>query len=578
MSNNEEYVSKIIQKTGLSKKEIQKRMEEKKAALKGLISDEGALFIIAKELGVEIQNNNKISSEKLEINISDVSLTMKNLTLVGRIKDIYSINNFTRKDGTLGLVGSFLLHDSTGDIRIVLWDENTKIMENDYFQKNELVKLINGYIKIGRYNEKEVHLGSRGRINLGPDDVNYKKYPEVKEKRIAIENINLNMRSITISGEISQIYQTNEFKRNNGQIGKVKSIIIADSTGITRVTFWNQDVEKLDEYNIGDCIIISNLIPRQNKLYPQKIDLHFGNTSQIKKSKESKVKNEKTAQKTLKIEELQKRQGLVNFQGIITQIDNLKKVRSKTNEEFSLLNLIIGDNTDAIRVSIWREKAENLSDTLKMGDGVLLKNVLVKFNSFSSRNEVSFTSTSEIKKIELDIQEVKSIDQSYSTQRKDSSKFSGIYTRISEINSSGIFEVKGFIAKEISNITIYNSCPVCFKKIENCTCDVKDDFVPRMILNLILDDESGTIRGSFIGERAEKVLGIKTSDLIFIRETPEFESYLKKISEKLLGKEIIIKGKCKFNDFSNNYEINVYNFKEVEPIYELKKIVKEIEN
>ncbi|MCK4237783.1 MAG: DUF2240 family protein, partial [Candidatus Lokiarchaeota archaeon] len=59
MSENEEYINKIIQKTGLSKKDIQKRMEEKKLALKGLISDEGALFIVAKELGVEIQNKNK---------------------------------------------------------------------------------------------------------------------------------------------------------------------------------------------------------------------------------------------------------------------------------------------------------------------------------------------------------------------------------------------------------------------------------------------------------------------------------------------------------------------------------------
>lgn len=573
MSENEEYINKIIQKTGLSKKDIQKRMEEKKLALKGLISDEGALFIVAKELGVEIQNKNKITSEKIEINISDISLNMKNLSLIGRIRETYPVNNFTRKDGTLGLVGSFLLHDSTGDIRIVLWDERTKIIENDYFQKNELVKIINAYIKIGRFNEKEVHIGRNGRIILSPDDVDYKKYPEIKEQVISIKDINLNLRLITISGEISQIYPKHEFKRNDGEIGKVRSLIIGDSTGIITVTFWNLDVEKLSDYNVGDFVNISNLYPKQNNRNPEKIDLYFGKTSQIKKEKIKKKK-----QKLLKIELLQKHQGFVNFQGIITQIDNLKKVKLKNNEEISLLNFIVSDDTDAIRVSLWRDTAERFSDILKLGDGVSLKNVLVKFNSFSSRNEVSFSTTSEIDKIDLEIQDVKNISQDYSTQGTDKTKFSGKYTKISEINSSGRFEVKGFIAKEISNITVYNSCPDCFKKVENCTCDIKKDFIPRMILNLILDDESGTIRGSFIGDLAEKILGVKTSDLIFIKETPEFEDYLKKISEKLLGKEIIIKGKCKFNDFSNNYEINVYDFKEVDPILELKHIVKEIES
>lgn len=573
MSENEEYINKIIQKTGLSKKEIQKRMEEKKIALKGLISDEGALFIVAKELGVEIQNKNKITSEKIEINISDISLNLKNLSLIGRIREIYPVNNFTRKDGTLGLVGSFLLHDPTGDIRIVLWDEKTKIIENDYFQKNELVKIINAYIKIGRNNEKEVHIGRNGRIILSPDDVDYKKYPEIKEQVISIKDINLNLRSITIAGEISQIYPKHEFKRNDGEIGKVRSLIIGDSTGIITVTFWNQDEEKLSDYNMGDFVNISNLYPKQNNRNPEKIDLYFGKTSQIRKEKITKMEK-----KFLKIDVLQKSQGFVNFQGIITQIDNLKKVKLKNNEEISLLNFFVSDDTDAIRVSLWKDTADKFSDILKLGDGVSLKNVLVKFNSFSSRNEVSFTTTSEIDKIDLKIQDVKNISQDYSAQRTDKTKFSGKYTKISEINSSGRFEVKGFIAKEISNITVYNSCPDCFKKVENCTCDIKKDFIPRMILNLILDDESGTIRGSFIGDLAEKILGVKTSDLVLIKETPEFEDYLKKISEKLLGKEIIINGKCKFNDFSNNYEINVYDFKEVDPILELKHIVKEIES
>lgn len=45
----------IVEKTGLTRKNIILQVKEKREELKGLISEEGALFIIAKELGVDIK-------------------------------------------------------------------------------------------------------------------------------------------------------------------------------------------------------------------------------------------------------------------------------------------------------------------------------------------------------------------------------------------------------------------------------------------------------------------------------------------------------------------------------------------
>ena len=84
----EAYINKIIEDTGLSKKEIQTLVEEKKEELKGLISDEGALFVIAKELGVDVASENQELLNEVELNISDITINMKNIILVGRIKEI----------------------------------------------------------------------------------------------------------------------------------------------------------------------------------------------------------------------------------------------------------------------------------------------------------------------------------------------------------------------------------------------------------------------------------------------------------------------------------------------------------
>ncbi len=127
------YITKIIQDTGLTRSEIHNKVEEKKSELKGLISDEGALFLIAKEFGVDVSNENTDLIKDIEINISDISLNMKNITLIGRIKEIYSVYEFNKENQEKGYVGSFLLHDTTGEIRIVLWNEHANMFTNENF-------------------------------------------------------------------------------------------------------------------------------------------------------------------------------------------------------------------------------------------------------------------------------------------------------------------------------------------------------------------------------------------------------------------------------------------------------------
>jgi hypothetical protein len=176
--------------------------------------------------------------------------------------------------------------------------------------------------------------------------------------------------------------------------------------------------------------------------------------------------------------------------------------------------------------------------------------------------------------VDLDIKQLKNIE---APKREPRSNFTGNYTKINTINTTGAVEVKGFIAKELNNITIYEACANCFKKIENCSCDDRDKTDHRMIFNLIIDDGSGTIRTTFIGDTAEKLLGEETEKLLQIKETPDFEKFLSKKSSEFLGKDLVVKGKAKFSDYSNLYEIVAYDFKDINVSDELEKVMKEIE-
>lgn len=61
ITTKDKYIKLITAKTGLTKKEIEQKIKDKRDDLKGLISEEGALFVIAKELGVKIVSPNDIN-------------------------------------------------------------------------------------------------------------------------------------------------------------------------------------------------------------------------------------------------------------------------------------------------------------------------------------------------------------------------------------------------------------------------------------------------------------------------------------------------------------------------------------
>ena len=567
----EAYINKIIEGTGLARKEIQEMVEDKKKELKGLISEEGALFVIARELGVDVKEENKDLLQDIDLNIADITENMKNINITGRIKEIYNVNKFNKADGGTGYVGSFLLNDKTGDIRIVLWDDNVNIFNEDNFEQNGVIKIINGIAKKGKFEDKEIHISRFGKIILSPDDVDYKKFPKVKFELINVNDVNLNLKSISLEGKLIQVSPIREFTRKNGEIGKVGSISLLDSTGSIIITFWNDDTEKLKDLQINDIIAISNLNPKLSSLDSKTIDMFASKNTSIKKSQK---KIEIEVDLIQNINKLQERKGVVSFKGKITSLDDLKEITTKSGEILSLLGFVISDDTEWIRVTLWRETAEEFSEKLSVGQGLILKNVLLRFNNFSQRNEISTINDSSIELIDLEIENLKTYD--FTKQSQDTS-YSGNYVKIDSINNPGIVEIKGYIARELNNITIYEACTKCMKKVDNCGCEIREKTEFRMIVNLIIDDGSGSIRTTFMGEKAEKLIGVETDKLVQIRETPDFEKFLEKKSSEFLGKDIVIKGKAKFSDYSSSYEISVFDSKYLDIDEELERVMKIIE-
>src|SRR3989344_4265736 len=112
----EQIKSKIKEAAGLSDDEIEERLKKKLDQLAGLISKEGAAHILANELGIDLS---QASAGRLQI--KNLLSGMRNVELLGKIIALYEIREFNT-GARSGKVGSFMLADETGSIRIVLWN------------------------------------------------------------------------------------------------------------------------------------------------------------------------------------------------------------------------------------------------------------------------------------------------------------------------------------------------------------------------------------------------------------------------------------------------------------------------
>jgi replication factor A1 len=274
--------------SGFSEEELERQVQSKEKEFGGFMSKQGILFIIAKETDNNEQLykefEGEIDYDDFTIDISEVKESMSNIVLLGKILQIYETREFTRKDGTPGIVGSFLLGDISQTIKVILWDDKVDITKNKFFRKNELIRIIGGYCKMGRDNRLEVHLGRKGRIVLSPENVNKNVENKLNNLEYDQNQINLPQKSTSKIKDLIErfnyikkvqgLIQIEEFKEINTKTGEktfLLKIILSDESKEIRIIIWGMNaIECLKVLSNGDFVEITNLAVKQNAYTDEK--------------------------------------------------------------------------------------------------------------------------------------------------------------------------------------------------------------------------------------------------------------------------------------------------------------------
>ncbi len=194
-----EMIEKIAAETGLEPQEIMQKIEEKKNEMSNLISEEGAAYIIAKELGVSVARN----AERL--NISSILPGMQNVDVIGKITKILPVHEFSSERSS-GKVMNFFLADSSGSARVSLWnDEINKFV----FQQGDTIHF-RGFAKADNMGGAELRLGRYGAIILSEEKIEDVSTAKRSAERALITQFKEGM-FCEIRACILQIFESNLF-------------------------------------------------------------------------------------------------------------------------------------------------------------------------------------------------------------------------------------------------------------------------------------------------------------------------------------------------------------------------------
>ncbi len=170
--NYDKILNRIAKASGLSKEEIDRKVEAKIAKLSGLISKEGAAQVVTAELG--------ISFDEEKLKIDELLPGMRKANLVGKVINLFPVRTFERQ-GKTNKVANFVLADDTSNIKVVLWDTNhISLIEEGKIKEGSVVEIASGSVR-----DNEIHLGSFSELKLSKEELGEVRTEKiVKEKQI----------------------------------------------------------------------------------------------------------------------------------------------------------------------------------------------------------------------------------------------------------------------------------------------------------------------------------------------------------------------------------------------------------
>ena len=236
MSEFEELISKLLEKVPeLSRSVIEERINEKKEKVgAGYLTDQGAIFLVAADLGVSLEQ-----AQKSEVAIKDLYIGAKEVTLESRVLNISPTKQFTKKDGSSFSLRTITVYDNNSTASVKLWDEKANLPGLENLKPGDLIKIIKAYVKSDLTGAPTINIGSGASIETSQSESDI---VSIDSKITDVSEISDDQRDLIVSGTLGSAMSLLEFTNSKGQPSKaLKFRLRGENKNLVNVVLWGKD-------------------------------------------------------------------------------------------------------------------------------------------------------------------------------------------------------------------------------------------------------------------------------------------------------------------------------------------------
>ncbi len=246
----------LKQKPDLGRAKLDQLIEEKRSVVGGgYLTDQGALFLVAGELGVQLKG---IDSD---LTLRDLYIGANDITVVARVLAVYPVSTYAKKEGGEGRYRRLNLFDKNGIVRLTMWEE-LEAIERLGVGVDTPLRVASAYVKPSLDGKPTLNLGKKGKIEVLRDEGLITKMPSVSELQIDIAAIT-ETDVIAVRGIVQSDSKDSEFTRGDGSRGTLKHFTLGSESGSKqrRIVIWNGS--DLPSLRSGERVRVTNLRLKQ---------------------------------------------------------------------------------------------------------------------------------------------------------------------------------------------------------------------------------------------------------------------------------------------------------------------------
>ena len=240
MYDFDELVAEVLKnKPDISRDTLVGLIQEKKRTVgSGYLTDQGALFLVAGELGVKLQH--MITAD---LTLKDLHIGANDITVVARVLAVYPVAEFRKKDGSgVGRYRRVNLFDRNGIGRLTIWEDNEEAMKLSSITVDTPVRVVSAYVKQGLDGKPTINLGKRGRIEVITDSSITSKLASLSELSKRLDSVQEGEVLLAVEGVTSSESRRSTFvRRDDNSNGSLTQFELKGSAGdkTTRVVIWD---------------------------------------------------------------------------------------------------------------------------------------------------------------------------------------------------------------------------------------------------------------------------------------------------------------------------------------------------